>query len=174
METYIEQMIKKKRSKWDILLVLGLSLGSTALAAFLFSLTTKIRGIGGMLFLLIAGIFYFAYTFAVSRNIEYEYSMVNHEIDIDKIANQKKRKRLTVLNVKKMESFGRASASSDYSKLISDVSVKKIYACEDKNSDDTFFAVYFEDGIKKMLLFTPCQDIVDMIVRFNPRGQFEL
>lgn len=172
METYIEQMVKKKRSKLDILLVLALALGSTVLAAFLLNLSFYFPAFGSIIFLVIAGVFYFAYMLAVSRNIEYEYAMVGSEIDIDKIANQRKRKRITTVNAKKMDNFGRCSKDSEFSRLFSDVSIKKVYACEDKDSDDTFYVVYFEDGIRKMVLFTPNQEIVDMIVKYNPREQY--
>ena len=172
MQNYIEQMVKKKKSKLDILLVLVLSLGSTAVGAALFILSTKIRGIGAFSFLAIAAVFYFSYMLAVSRNIEYEYLMVHDEIEIDKIVNQKKRKRLTVLNVKKMERFSRANADSQFKKSLSDVSIKKVYACEETGAEDLFFALYVEDGVKKLLLFNPCEEIVDMIVKLNPREMF--
>lgn len=174
MEVFIEQMVRKCRSKSDILVVLGLSLGSTIIGFLLFSLmmSTMGRHFSSILFLAIAAVFYFAYNLATARNIEYEYSMVNHEIDIDKIANQKRRKRLTTVNVKNLEEFGRKCKNPRCEQLMSDVSVKKIYACEDKNAEDTFYAVYFEDGVRKMILFTPKTEIVDLIVKFNPREQY--
>jgi len=171
---YIEQMVVKKRSKADIFLVLAVALGSIAVVALAFALLFAVRGLAIFLFLIVAGVIYFAYNFSVSRNVEYEYSMVANEIEVDKILNQTKRKRMTVLNVKKLTDFGRVSQSSECRKLLSDVAVKKIYACEDKNADDTFFAVYVEDGITKMLLFTPCEEIVEWIVKYNPGKQFEL
>ena len=174
MEVFIEQIVKKRRSLSDALIVLALSAASVILSLFLFLLSAKFSMFSTIFIFAIAAVFYFAYLFATSRNLEYEYSMVNHEIDIDKIMNQKRRKRLITLNVKKMEAFGKKGRGADYERYISDSSVKKIYACADKTADNVFYAVYFNEGNKYMLLFSPKQEIIDMIVKFNPRENFDI
>ncbi len=174
MENYIEEMVVKKRSGMDVLLVLALGLACTFIGFLLFNLSAMFPALSSIFFFVIVGCFYLAYTFSVSRNLEYEYSMVNHEIDIDKIANRKKRKKMTVLNVKKMEAFGKKGKDSQYEKFLLDFSVKKVFACRDKKADDVYYAVYFEDGVRKMLLFSPSQDIVDRIVKLNPRETYAI
>lgn len=174
MEIFIEQIVSKKKSVFDIVLVFVLLTAATGVAFLLFNFSYMYPSFGTVLFLAIAAVYYFSYTFAVSRNLEYEYSMVNHEIDIDKIMNRKKRKRITTLNVRKMECFGKKSKSSDFNKYYSDVAIKKLYACEDKNDDELYFAVFVNDGTKFMLLFNPKEEIVEKIVKFNPREAFEI
>lgn len=174
MEVFIEQIVRKRRTFADTLIVLALAVASVILSMFLFLLSAKFSMLGTIFIFAIAAVFYFAYILATSRNLEYEYSMVNHEIDIDKIMNQKRRKRLITLNVKKMEAFGKKGRGADYEKYISDSSVKKIYACADKTADNVFYAVYFNEGTKYMLIFSPKQEIVDMIVKFNPREKFDI
>ncbi len=172
MNTFIEEMVVKKRSGLDILLVLGLAVACTFVGILMLNLSMFFPALSTIFFFVIVGVFYLAYIFSTSRNIEYEYAMVNHEIDIDKIANRKRRKKLTSLNVKNMESFGKKGRDSQYDKFLADIAIKKVYACRDKNADDVYFAVYFEDGIRKMLLFSPSQKIVDMIVKLNPREAY--
>ena len=172
MDIFIEQIVKKKKTAMDVVAVLALALGSTFLSFILFSLSAMFPAVGSIIFLVIALVFYLAYNLAVSRNLEYEYSMVNNEIDIDKIANQKKRKRLITLDVKKMEAFGKKSSQCAH--YLSDASVKKIYACRDKEAEDVYYAVFFNDAVKTMLLFSPKQDIVDMIVKLNPRESYDV
>ena len=174
MEGFIEQIVRRRRTFADTLIVLGLAAASVILSLFLFLLSAKFSMLSTIFIFAIAAVFYFAYILASSRNLEYEYSMVNHEIDIDKIMNQKRRKRLITLNVKKMEAFGKKGRGADYDKYISDSSVKKIYACADKTADNVFYAVYFNEGTKYILIFSPKQEIVDMIVKFNPREKFDI
>jgi len=172
MDIFIEQIVKKKRTAFDVVVVLALALGSTFINFILFNVSALFPAVGSIMFLVIALVFYLAYSLAMSRNLEYEYSMVNNEIDIDKIANQKKRKRLITLDVKKMEAFGKKSSQCE--RYLTDSSIKKIYACSDKDAEDVYYAVFFNDAVKTMLLFNPKQDIVNMIVKLNPRETYDV
>ncbi len=171
MDIFVEEIVRKRKTFSDIIKVLGLVLAATVIAVIVFGVVLPMAPqFGSGLFLLVVLGYYGAYWLATSLNLEYEYSLVSHEIDVDKIINRKKRKRLTTVDIKRIEAFGyKGSNSHEYQKFLADISVKKIYACEDKAAEDCFFAVYFEDSVKKMLVFSPTQKIVELIEKMAPK-----
>ena len=170
MEFYIEEIVERKKTPLQVLTVLGLSLACLAMAGFVFMvLMPMVPMFGSMLFMLLVLMFYLAYQLAVSFNVEFEYSMVNSEIDIDKIVNQRKRKRLTTVDVKKLEAFGMVNESSEFAKFASDISIKKIYAARERKASDSYFAVYTDNGIRTLLVFNPGDKIIDMIEKLKPK-----
>lgn len=171
MDVFVEEIVRKRKTFSDIIKVLGLVLAATVVALIVFVVVLPMAPqFGSGLFLVVVLGYYGAYWLATSLNLEYEYSLVGHEIDVDKIMNRKKRKRLTTVDIKKIDSFGyKGSKTHEYQKFLADISVKKIYACEDKSAENCFFVVYFEDSVKKMLVFSPTEKIVELIEKMAPK-----
>ena len=116
----------------------------------------------------IAGVIYGMYYLITSVNIEYEYILTNNELDIDSIMNTKRRKRLTTVNIRQIESWGKIGEKGAEN-YFENKSVKKIYACEDINDAETYFLVFYHDDDKNMLLFNPNEKILQRIERLNPQ-----
>ena len=94
---YTEQLIKKQGDMKDLVIkaVLVAVAIVSVLTVFIFPM--------GLIFpiIVIAMVW-----FLISRlNVEYEYLYVNGDLDIDKIMNKSKRKRVFSTNVKEMELF---------------------------------------------------------------------
>ncbi len=168
MDIFVEEMVKRKKSAVDGLVMLGsVVLGIALVFALLTFVPAQFMFFG---FLLMAAVVYFTYRVVLSFNVEYEYSLVNTEIDVDKIENRRRRKRLTTASIKGLEAFGFCKDKTDeYEKCKNDAQVKKVFACCNKNSLDNYFVVYFENGVKKMLVFNPSEKIVNVIEKFNPK-----
>lgn len=169
MEIFIEEMVKKRKDGAYYAKLLGLG----ALCAFLVVLLMGVilpifPGFGPIIFLAAAGCIYGAYYLATAEELEFEYSLVNNEIDVDKIVNRKKRKHITTVNLRTLDGFGTAK-NPDFARYLCDAGVKKLYACRDKNADDVFFLAYSENTVKKMLIFSPSEKIIDIIVKYNPK-----
>ncbi|MBE7032213.1 MAG: FHIPEP family type III secretion protein [Ruminococcaceae bacterium] len=169
MEIFIEEMVKKHKDGLYFAKLFALGVVCAVIVALLMGVVLPIfPGFGSIIFLLSAGCVYGAYYLIIAEELEFEYSLVNNEIDIDKIVNRKKRKRITTANLRTLESFGTAK-NPDFARYLRDAGVKKLYACRDKNADDVFFLVYSENTVKKMLIFTPSEKIIDIIVKYNPK-----
>lgn len=172
MEVFIEELVERRRTAGQIISVFALMILSVLLcfALMVFVMPLIPPMFSGVSFLLIVGVFYGAYRVAVSLNVEYEYSLVNTEIDVDKITNKRRRKRLTTARIKNAEAFGFGKENKhEYEKYLSDASVKKVFACRDKKADDNFYVVYLEGNERKMLVFSPGERIVEIIRKANPR-----
>lgn len=166
MDIFIEEMVKKQMTIKDILLILCTFLLCAALIAVLFLLSTVFPAFGTIVFLVMAAVVYGTYRVFISFDVEYEYSLVNSEIDIDKILGRKRRKRVTTVKLTGLEAFGK-SDNAEYKKYLSDSGVKKIFVCRN-SSDNNYFIVRGGDK-REMVIFSPSEKIISVIEKFNPR-----
>lgn len=156
-EVFAEYIVKSKITGKSILLrcaaVFGVILG-------LFSIL--LLGVLGIT--ISALLIYLAwYVFAIT-NIEYEYSIVNTDILIDKIMGQRKRKRAAEYDLKKAELI--AYADSEHMQSYKGrVKVEDYSSRTGKNS----VAVIFPEGAEMIeLLFEPNERIIDAMKRVRP------
>lgn len=169
MDIFIEEVVKKEKTLGDKLLMMGIILLCAMVSgALYFAAMFILPQFAPVILLIILAIVYITYLFIGNFNLEYEYALVNSEIDIDKIAAKKRRKKLTSVNLLDLYSFGKKE-SQDYSKYLKDVSIKKVFAGRRKDGEDIYFLVYTEDTVKKMLVFSPTEKIISVIEKLNKR-----
>ncbi len=166
MDIFVEQLVKKKRDAKDYLIVVLSIAAALGLMWLLFSFITTF--IGFFAFIVVAVLLYAIYLLVTSINLEYEYCFTNGAFDVDKIINVRKRKRITELNAREIEIMA-SRKSPEFNRYLTNPAFKKVYACEDRNSDDLYFVIYNENGEQKMLLFTPNDKIKDGFQKFNPQ-----
>lgn len=168
MDIFVEQLVKKKRGIKEIITVLASIIGALVILWFL-PVAFVIPGIGFALFAVCVILMYLLYFLVTSINQEYEYCFTNGILDVDKIINMRKRKKMLEINVRKMEMMG-TKKSAAFQKYMTDSNVKKIYACTHKEAEDLCFLVFpDESGKNMMLLFNPNEKIADAIRRYNPQ-----
>lgn len=168
MDIFVEQLVKKKRGIKDLLTVLASILGMLVVL-WIVPFAFVIPGVGFALFALCVIFIYLLYFLITSINQEYEYCFTNGILDVDKIINMRKRKKMLEINVRKMEMMG-SKTSAEFGKYMADSNVKKVYACTHKAAEDLCFLVFPEESGKNiMLLFNPNEKIIDAIRRYNPQ-----
>ncbi|MBQ2931818.1 MAG: hypothetical protein IJE62_03105 [Clostridia bacterium] len=167
-DIFVEEIVKKQNTAVDKLAMFGLVLLSVVLSVILFFVSALIPQFSSIMIGLIVIAVYFTYILSGDFNLEYEYALVNSEIDVDKIAAKKRRKKLTSVNLRRLDFFGK-STGADFEKCLKDVSIKKVFACRQKKSEDNYFLVYSEDATRKMLIFSPSDEIISVIEKLNPK-----
>lgn len=165
MDTYIEYLVKRKKSATDIIMAVMMVLIGLCLIYF----ATYLVVWPTIMLLLVAGIIYGTYKFVMRINTEYEYTVTNCELDIDRIINKRTRKHIETVNLRLIEDFGLCGSEKE-GKYLSDKSYKKIIVCETVKEGYAFIA-YTKEDKKKVLFFTPSQEITDHIRKVNP-GKF--
>ena len=176
MDTFIEYLVKKRRTSKDVLAMVGIAI-LTGVATFLmFILMAMFQAFSSIIFLLFAGCVYFAYRWFTSFNVEYEYSLVNTEMDVEKIVAQRKRKRLVTFKIRGLEGFGLCKNSRALRGYLENSNIKKIYACTDISDEGVYYALCETEEKKTLLLFNPSEKMVEAIKKQNPRkiNEFEL
>ena len=170
MDIFIEEIVKKENRLSDKLLMFGVDAVCVVAVVLLYTVVLPIFiQFAPIIFLLIAAIVYITYLFSVGFNLEYEYALVNFELDVDKISGKKRRKKLTMVNLQDIEAFGRRDAF-EFEKNLKDSGVKKVFACKNTADSDVYFLIYTEKTVKKMLVFSPSEKMASVIEKLNPQG----
>ena len=106
MDTFVEQIVAKKKTGKEIAAIVLVAVG-LALIVALTVLFFPIIGVIAPILLFGAG--YGAWWLITAQNIEFEYCVTNGDIDIDQIIARRKRKRIVSVSSKKIEAVGRYS-----------------------------------------------------------------
>lgn len=99
MDTFVEQIVAKKKGGKEIGIIVLVILAAVLLSAVL------VLYLGPMFLILLIGIGYGAWFLITNQNVEFEYSVTNGDIDIDQITAQRKRKRIVSVSGSKIESM---------------------------------------------------------------------
>ncbi|MFL0246511.1 DUF6106 family protein [Candidatus Clostridium stratigraminis] len=100
--------------------------------------------------------------------VEYEYAFTNGEIDIDKIVEMKKRKRVMNFQIKEVELL--ALENSYYVKDFLSVP-NDIVSCYPKTTDKEIYVAMITGGNKRVKLrFTPDEEFLNLCFKYNPRS----
>ncbi len=169
MDSFMEYMIKQKKTKKTILKSIALMFAALLMSLvltfiFLFIIPPAIS----ILPILIFAVFYLAYRITVSFDLEFEYILTNGELDIDKITNKKRRKRLITVHCKTFIAFGKVGSGEYSNEENSDFS-KIIVANANSSTYDDYFAVFYVNGQKMKLIFNPTQKMIDIFKIYAPR-----
>ena len=153
MEGFIEQVEKKnKNAKSLIIKIMSVVLLLTVPAVFVIiaPFTNFYLALVG-LFLFIGGIYVVWYVFSMQK-VEYEYSVIGDTLNIAKIFDLRKRKRLCRLEIKDIEMLEKGDDK------IKTMHFRKVYEAAKDVSDtkENYYAVFNEIAYgKSLLIFNP-------------------
>lgn len=119
----------------------------------------------GWLFLLVLviGAIYGAYYLLTGCYTEYEYTVTNGELDVDKIVGKRKRSHLLTVPVPKFTGFGVYTDQTD------DPLDATLFLCSDNTGENAYYADFTtEEYGTARLIFTPNEEMVQTIVLFLP------
>ena len=175
MDIFIEQLVIKKKTAASYAIIFACLVGAFAVlflfTGFLFPLLAMVPGMGGLAVLICFGLIWFLYRIITNTNAEYEYCFTNGALDVDKILNRRKRKRIADLNARTIEKMASAK-DPEFARLMQDSAIKKVYACSHKDAEDLYYILYEGAKGRRVLLFNPNEKIKDGFRRFNPKKVF--
>ncbi len=140
MDHVAEQLLKKQESSTKkilfILAVVVLTLVTLLVALF----------VAPICIALTAGVIYLGAYFYKFLNVEYEYSMVNGTLDIDKILGQVKRVPLLSIDVGKFTAYGEGDLPNQYENLTcySALGLSMMSTNDGKDDGARFYYAVFE------------------------------
>lgn len=167
MDFFTEYIIKQKKSPKVWLAVFGMLVA--ILAVWFFSMPFLASpALSGIVGLLDAGIVYVAYIVITNFNIEYEYIATNTDLDVDKIINRRKRKRVCSFRLSEIELMapvGSAEFKGDENSTFKNVYMAAISA----EHPDAYFIIYEKNGERNKLVFNPTEKIIEYAKKISPR-----
>lgn len=171
MDHFTEYIIKQKKSKFQILATIGMVI--LAVAVLVLTLPYTVYPIAQTVIVLIdAALIYGIYLVATSFNIEYEYCVVNSEMDVDKITNRKTRRRITTVKFKNIELMAPVG-DSRFTDSENGEFAKVIMAAISPDHPDAYFVIYEKDGKRTKLIFNPTHKMIEIATVFAPRKVYE-
>ncbi|MBZ4647496.1 MAG: hypothetical protein PWR27_1529 [Petroclostridium sp.] len=164
MDIFIEHIVQRKKTPQDTLVTVGIMIAVLLIAMFALALPF------GPIIVVAVG--YGAYWLITSRNIEFEYSVTNGELDVDKIIAQRRRKRILSIHCKEFDIVAPVH-DEKYKREFTNVNIKKsIDAMSSMNAENLYFAVFTLDGQKARLIFEPTGKMLEAFKTYIPRKVF--
>ena len=151
MDIFTEKIVSKKKDYVDYLIILV-----TMLIIFILSFIIILMagpfyfGIGLALVVLLG---YIGYRIITSRDIEFEYSLTNGDLEIAKIISKKRRKRIFHGSCKLFEVVDKVS-SNKHNNAVNNVT-SKINAASSMKASDVYFFVSNYNEKKVIVYFEP-------------------
>ncbi len=162
MDTFFEQIISIKKNGKSIACLIGLWLAALLLCFILFLFSGYI---GSFFILLIAGILYGTFKLSGLLNIEYEYIITNGTMDIDKITNKSKRKRILSFELSGVSRLEKYTPN-----CLNNINVKDVvFACDTTDSNAYLMVSEKQGGKTAYLVFSPNEKIKSAIIKFVPK-----
>jgi hypothetical protein len=157
-EVFVEHIVKRKLDLKGLLI---------RFAAIFVTLTVFIFGTGilGMVGLTLTALLgYVTYLAFVYTSVEYEYSLVNGDLTIEKILGQRKRKHITDIELKNAELIAPVKSADVHGRS---AVITKDYSSGAKG-DNVYAIIYNDPDGQAKYLFEPTEKMIDAMYHVRP------
>ena len=160
MDTFIEQIIKKQFGLKDYLIFAASILGGCVLILLSWAFVPSLSA-----FIFVA-VCVGAYYLISSRNLEFEYTITNGDISIDKIINRRNRKRVISIDVHDIEAMGNYNLEEHSQKSYD----ARIFVSENDSRKDTWYvAAHHPKKGSVLVVISPNEKVLAAIKPFLSR-----
>lgn len=159
MDIFVEQIVKKRFGTKDYMIAVATVLGGL-IVLFLAMLYPPVA------FLALVGVCFAAYYIISSRSLEFEYSVTNGDITIDKIINRRRRKRVISADAHDIEEIGKyrpelLKGKSNYTRFFTSEF--------DDGRGSWYFCAHHPKKGNILVVFDPEEKVLKAIKPFLPR-----
>ncbi len=167
-DVFLERMIKKKTEGKDYLLFAGIVVGILLLTFVGFVLGFLVVGVPTLSLLITAAAVFGGYKLIGMRLLEYEYSLTNGYVTVDKIMNRSTRKRLTSFDCDSCEDLGEYAGNEE--RLKNRSFDTRVFATEYADHRGSWYMiVHGKKTGKTLVVFDPDEDFQEAVKKFIPR-----
>ena len=168
LEEFVECLVKKRKTVKDYVLTCLTCVAALVLSFFVFALLISFSAVAYLSLFGVAVVVYFAWIIIKSFNIEYEYTITNSDMDVDKIIAKRRRKRILSLNLRSIEIMAPLNEKNAREYRIEDVP-NKIDASSGSDALRYFIRFSNETMGLTVLRFSPDAKMVAFCKRISPR-----
>ena len=167
-DVFIERMIKKKFESTDMLILVGIILGIIVAVLIGFVVGFLIVPFPMLTMLVALGAGFGGYKLMTMRLLEYEYSLTNGYVAVDKIMNRSSRKRMTAFECNTAEDIG--DYPQNEARLKNQSFDARIFATEYSDHRDAWYMIVRSPKTgKTLVVFNPDEEMLEAIKKFIPR-----
>jgi hypothetical protein len=159
MDIFVEQLVKKKMGPKDYAVI-----AATVVVGLVLIIASMLVPL--ISFLVLIGVCFGAYYLITSRSLEFEYSVTNGDITIDKVISRRKRKRVISVDAHNIEEMGKFKPEIVRNKS----SYKPYFASEyDDGRDSWYFCAHTSKEGNVLVVFDPDEKVMGAMKPFIPR-----
>jgi len=169
--TFVEQLVRRKKTGKDYALLGGLWLMAlliaTALLYFAFGLTAQSGNSTpvAVAVLLVVGDFFLAFRLAGNATVEYEYSVFEGELAVDKIVAKRKRTRVVQVAAKRVEQLSPVAARAEQT-----AKIDRVVMAAPSEAEATWFMTYSgKKNGRTMVLLAPSEEFFEELYKDQTR-----
>lgn len=167
-DVFIERMIKKKFESTDMLVLVGVVLGIIVAVLIGFVVGFLLVPFPMLTLLVALGAGFGGYKLMTMRLLEYEYSLTNGYVAVDKIMNRSSRKRMTAFECNTAEDIGEYPQNE--ARLKNQSFDARIFATEYSDHRDAWYMIVRSPKTgKTLVVFNPDEEMLEAIKKFIPR-----
>lgn len=167
-DVFIERMIKRKMQQFDFIVLAAVFVALLIVIVLAVVIGTFVFGIPMISLLVITAAIFGGYKLISTRFLEYEYSLTNGFVTVDKIINKAKRKRMTSFECESCEDIGEYKEAE--ARLRTRSFDQRIFATEYSDHRDAWYMIVQSRKTgKTLVIFNPDQDFIDAVKKFIPR-----
>ena len=159
--TFTEQLIRKKKSvkEWTLLGLIWVGAFAVSVIILWWALAMSMQSGGSMLLLMVmvvvCGICWGAIWLTGTQTVEYEYSVFEGELAIDKIVGKRKRTRVVQVAPTKIEQLSPIAAKSGET-----AKYDRVLMAAPTAAEATWYVTYqSKKNGHTMVLFSPCEEL---------------
>lgn len=167
-DVFIERMVKKKFESMDLLVMVGIVVAMIIAVFIGFVVGMVMLPIPMITLLVVLGAGFGGYKLMTMRMLEYEYSLTNGYVAVDKIMNRSSRKRMTAFECNTAEDIG--PYNQNEARLKNQSFDARIFATEYADHRDAWYMVVRSQKTgKTLVVFNPDEELLEGIKKFIPR-----
>lgn len=175
LDAFVEQLVPRKNTGKHMAMRIGAIVGGIVLGIGVYLLGNVLAfqfGFAPLMmigFLLGAGVIYLFFRLFLSLNVEHEYILTNGEMDVDKIINRARRKRLLTVNCKEFEALAKVKDPAHQAEFNSASIKTRLDVSSGVVGDNTYFAIFqHRDFGRTLLVFEPSEKMLRQFRRYIP------
>lgn len=159
-DIFVEEMVVRRKTVWNLLLSFVMVAAAVALTVLLWLVVPFINTV------LILILWFGVYLGIKFQYVEYEYSFTNGDLDIDKIMAKRKRKRVVEINHKQIKVM--APYTAEFESETRDYKVSEVLdASSSKNAAGRWFFIYEkQDGSCTFVVIQPSKRLREAMRKY--------
>ena len=167
-DVFIERMIKKKFETTDMLILAGIVVAMIVVVFIGFVVGFLIFPFPMLTMLVALGAGFGGYKLLTMRLLEYEYSLTNGFVAVDKIMNRSTRKRMTSFECSSAEDIGEYQKNE--ARLKNQSFDARVFATQYSDHRDSWYMIVRSGKTgKTLVVFDPDEEFLDAVKKYIPR-----
>ncbi|NLI60602.1 MAG: hypothetical protein GX375_04125 [Clostridiales bacterium] len=119
--------------------------------------------------LVFGGLAYGCFVIRNNQRVEYDYTFTNGTLDIAKVINNSKRKRLLSTDIREFEILAPTS-DEGFQRMLNHKGIEKKFNYFLNRGGGLYYGVFMHEEKKSLLVFEPSDEMVEMFKIYNPRN----